>query len=140
MPPRLKKTRTSPRKNPTARHATRLKTKSLYDQCFGVMDTTRQLVGTTTKNTVQKWFAKFKEENKPDEEIILSQPRSGAPREATTPVKKAIIKFTKGKRKRSIRKNIKNPRQKESQLAKMQLPVYSNKLVCFPTNAAKYHA
>ena len=31
-------------------------------------------------------------------------------------------------------------RQKESQLAKIQLPVYSNKLVCFPTNAAKYHA
>ena len=112
MPPRLKKTRTSPRKGPIARHATRLKIKSLYDQGFGVMDTTRQLVGTTTKNTVQKWFAKFKEENKPDEEIILSQPRSGAPRKATTPVKKAIIKFTKGKRKRSIRKNVKNLKAK----------------------------
>lgn len=118
MPPRLKKTRTSPRKVLTARHVTRLKIKGLYDQGFGVMDTTRQLPG-THRNVVSRWFDKFRaSEDKADEDIVLSQPRSGAPPKATTPVKKQIIKFTKGKRKRSLRKNVENLKAKGISLSK----------------------
>lgn len=105
MPPRLKKKRTSPRKL-TSRHVIRLKIKTLSDQGFGVMDITRQLAGPTRK-TVSYWFKKFEEEDKDDEFIVLSEPRSGAPVKVTTPVKKQIIKFTKNKRKRSTRKNVK---------------------------------
>jgi transposase-like protein len=71
MPPHLKKTRTSPRKSgPTSRHVIRLKIKTLFDQGFGVMDTTRQLAEPTRK-TVSNWFKKFEEEDKADEDIIL---------------------------------------------------------------------
>ena len=137
MPPRLKKTRTSPRKSgPTSRHVIRLKIKALFDQGFGVLDTTRQLAGPTRK-TVSNWFQKFEAQDKADEDIVLSQPRSGAPPKVTTPVKKQIIKFTKDKRKHSVRKNVKALKAKGIALSRPTVALVLKDAGLFPYNRRK---
>jgi len=66
------------------------------------MDITRKVP--CNKNTASLWIKRFEEGEKKEEheeEFVLSQPRSGAPPKVTTTVKKLIVQYCKGKRKRS---------------------------------------
>ena len=69
------------------------------------MDIARQ--GPCTKKCARLWVGRFeeaKEQELSDEEVVLSQPRTGRPPTVTPGVKKLILEYCKGKRKRSLRK------------------------------------
>ena len=60
-----------------------------------------------TRKSIYNWIEKFKKSEAQgiaDEEVVLSQPRSGRPPKLTPSVKKLITKYCQGKRKRSTRK------------------------------------
>ena len=97
--------RISPRRGPSKRHAKRLKIKHFWEQGYGIMDIARQVP--CTKKCARLWVGRFeeaKEQELSDEEVVLSQPRTGRPPTVTPGVKKLILEYCKGKRKRSLRK------------------------------------
>lgn len=75
------------------------------------MDIVRDANVSFDQAKVSKLIKKFKEaeeEGLPDEEIVLSQPRTGRPKTATASnVEKKVVKRVKDKRKRSLRKTSK---------------------------------
>jgi hypothetical protein len=80
----------------------------MWRQGFNPTDISRDVNVFSDRSQVSRWIKKFKKaeaEGVADEEAVLSQPRSGRPTTATTPViKKKVLKHVKDKRKRSLRK------------------------------------
>ena len=83
----------------------------MWRQGYRVMDIVRDANVSFDQAKVSKLIKKFKEaeeEGLPDEEIVLSQPRTGRPKTATASnVEKKVVKRVKDKRKRSLRKTSK---------------------------------
>ena len=91
----------------------RIKIKQLWSDGHGVMDIARSLG--CGKSKISRWIKRFKaakKRNIPDEEAILSQPRSGAPIKITSPVKRTMVKYTEDKKKRSTAKIVKHVKRK----------------------------
>lgn len=87
-----------------------MRIKTLHDLGYGVMDISRDSKVSMHRNSIGQWIKRFEEaaaKNIPDEQAVLSQPRSGAPVKATKLVQNKIIKHAKGKRKRGTRKVVK---------------------------------
>jgi transposase len=71
------------------------------------MDIVRDSKVHSGRKTVSKWIKRFEEaeaDGMPDEEAVLSQPHTGRPPTVTNAVKKLMLKYCRGKRKRSTRK------------------------------------
>lgn len=101
-------TRSPSRRGPTARHVQRMRIKFLWDQGYSDTQISRDPSVNMSWQKVSKWTMRFAEEaGKPDEELILSQPRSGRPKKVTSPIKEKIIMKVKGKRKQSLNKTLK---------------------------------
>lgn len=91
---------------PSKRHAVRMNIKTLWELGWNDTEISRK-VGCSRK-TAYNWTSRFAEqevgEDVSAEELVLSQPRSGAPKKISPSDEKKIVRYTKGKRKRSIRK------------------------------------
>lgn len=97
-------------KGPTKRHATRLLIRSLARQGYsnavikGKAKCSLSTVKRHAKN-VRKISSSDSKTEIQEHLVVLSQPRSGRPKTATSsPIKKKVLKYSEGKRKRSIRK------------------------------------
>ncbi len=91
---------------PTNRQKKRLKMKTLIEEGHHNADIIKKTG--CSKNTVKRWRKKLAEADSDDDDVILSQERSGRPKTATNPENtKAVIKYSKDKRGRSTRKTAK---------------------------------
>jgi transposase len=79
----------------------------LWEQGYSDMEISRYPQVNMTRRSVYTWTKRFAEATgKADEELVMSQARSGAPKKAATPIRKKIIKKVQNKRKQSLRKTV----------------------------------
>ena len=82
-----------------------MRVKVLWEQGYSDLEISRDPMVNMVRQVVYKWTRRFEEDkDKADEEIVLSQTRSGRPLKATTALGKKITKHVKGKRRKSVRK------------------------------------